>query len=445
MIDRLPLEIQIRIISSDLSSSLKQLNKHFYCLYNNLFYDKLITTFGEDILPAIIKLLPWLKLYIKCLDAFRKDSRLILARINNLEDIDNGDNPFNCCYIKDSWKYIYSVLKNKRLFAEYSDYKVDEPTNYVFNHYVEVNHTYLLSYRKLFWLAPGNYNLNIALVAQNVSGLGTTKFQIKYDHDGKSVVQTFFPPTNINDILPKDQFCFLKIGEFSISPSDRVSNRSIHVQCTMEEIGLYRKSGFSIFFLDISETTTLFNDYELLYYTVKETDYRYFINVPLKNFYKALAYVQSPLLRDVGDENYGTGDPTNISQEYDFKFMIDNDVAGNSSNEVADSNLSVDLTNLLNASKSITPANISQFLIDLRHSNNIVRYSDFFFNNKYKNRYFKFNTIYQRRQFINRYGDFDTDWKEFNEANENGHESTSKQCTYDKLGLKWKIPIVSEL
>jgi hypothetical protein len=437
MLDKLPLEIQIRIISSDLSSSLKQVNKHFYCLYNNLFYDKLINTFGEDILDVIVKVIPWLKLYIKCLDSFRIDSRRILAKINNLEDIDQIDNPFNCCYIKDLWKYIYSVLKNKRLFAEYNDYQVDEPTNYIFNHYVEVNHTYLLSYKKRFWLAPGKYNLNIALIAQNISGLGTTKFEIKYNYNGEKLIQTFFPPTNINDILPKDQFCFLKIGEFSINPGDKnLSNKLIHVECSMEEIGLYRKSGFSIFFIDISETTLLFNDYELLYYTVKETDYRYFINVPLKNFYKALDYVQKTPTKQSTVNQFGLSDPNQIADEYDFKFMIDNEISGKKP---------LSKSNSLRCLNSINSTNISQFLIDLRHSESIMRYSNFFFNNKYKNRYFKFNTIYQRRQFINRYGDFDADWKHFNEANANGQESTSKHCSYDKLGLKWKIPVVCDL
>lgn len=116
--------------------------------------------------------------------------------------------------------------------------------------------------------------------------------------------------------------------------------------------------------------------------------------------------------------------------------MIDNEISGkkplSKSNSLRDLNL-------------INSTNISQFLIDLRHSESIMRYSNFFFNNKYKNRYFKFNTIYQRRQFINRYGDFDADWKNFNEANANGQESTSKHCSYDKLGLKWKIPVVCEL
>lgn len=429
MLTELPLEIQIRIISDDHSGSLKFVNKHFYSLYNNLFYDKLINTFGESIVPVIERLTPWLKLYIKSLDVFRRQSREIIARVNDLEDIDEVTLPFNCCYISDSWKYIYSILKNKRLFAEYKDYKVDEPTNYVFNHYVEVNRTYLLSYKKLFWLAPGKYNLNIALVAQNVSGLGTTKFEIEYKNtDGKSVLQTYFPPTNINEILPNDQFCFLKVGEFTIPPiSTQSSNKSIHVQCTMEEIGLYRKSGFSIFFIDISEPTTLLNDYELLYYTVKEVDYRIFINVPLKNLYKALSYIQE----NKECKESGLGDPADIADDYDFKFINDTEIAGN---QVSKSDTSV----------TINSSNIIEYLNGLRNSDLITNYSEFFFNNKNKNRYFKFNTVYQRRQFINRYGDFDSDWKEFQNS-ETKDEPANRLCTYDKLGLKWKIPVICDL
>lgn len=306
-LDTLPLEIQILILNQVPDTGLKLTLKYWYLLYNDLFYHKLIDQCGEDIIRVIIKVLPWLKVYIKLMDAFRLQSRLLLANFLKLEDSDdeNASNPFHCTFIKDLWRYIYLVFKNKRLFANHEDYNVDMPNNYVYRHYVEVNQLYLLSYKKVLWLAPGKYNLNIALVVNRGLGLGTTKFQVRYlENDGgvgKMAEQTFYPPVNIKDILPKNQFCLLRLGEFEIPKTGdggalaRISkreNKMVRVKFVMEELGLYLKLGFLVFFIDITQQTTLFNDYDLLYYLLPETNYKYFVNLPLKNLYRAIEYVQ---------------------------------------------------------------------------------------------------------------------------------------------------------
>mmetsp|Transcript_5480 Transcript_5480/g.6390 ORF Transcript_5480/g.6390 Transcript_5480/m.6390 type:complete len:441 (+) Transcript_5480:21-1343(+) len=440
MIGKLPLEIQVQLITLEPSSALKHVNSHFYMLYNDMYYEKIVRTFGESIMNIIIKVLPWLKVYIKTLDSFRKVSRNIIASRLELEDITiekaNDDNPFHCMYIKDSWKYIYSLLKNKRLFAEYKDYKIDEPTNYVYNHFVEINRTYLLSYTKSMWLSPGTYNLNIGLILKHGSGLGTTKFEVKYnDEDGKSVLQTFYPPTNINNILPKKQFCLMKLGEISIPKSNKLNehNKTRKVQVVMEEIGLYLKSGFRIFFIDICQPSLLFNDYDLLYYTIKETDYRYFINIPLKNFYKALNYVQNggALERLETKQQYGSADPYSIWDQYDKEFLH-----GYHFN--ADSKAAMEAINNSDSNKD-----------EQIEFEDLLKYADFYFNNRFKKRLFKFNTVYQRRQFINRFGDFEMDWHECDESEELATEEKDSKnkrvCAYDREGLKWKIPIIGEL
>lgn len=424
MICSLPLEIQVTLLKLSPDSCLKLASSHFYLLYNDLFYDKLIQTFGEDVITIIAKTYPWLRTYIKSLDSFRFVCRDIIASRLNLTDLSDGRESYThnqllqSMYIKDSWKYVFSLFKNKRMFAEYSDYKIDEPSNYVFNHFVEINRTYLLSYSKSIWLAPGKYNLNIGLVIKHGSGLGTTKFEVKFESETQEeIVQTFYPPSNINDILPKKQFCFLKVGEFCIPEMETIDtehpandekhhNRLFKVQLTMEEIGLYLKSGFRIFFIDISQPSTLFNDYDLLYYSCQETDYKYFINLPLKNFYKALNHVQTS-----GDDNfdseteYGQGDPLSIASEYEMNFDINSDHSHQSS--------------------------------DVQ----LMNYADFFFKNTFNQRYFKFNTVYQRRQFINRFGDFDLDCSDRKKL----EGSQKKSCVYDSDGLKWRIPIVGEL
>lgn len=424
MISQLPLEIQVVLLKLSPGSSLKLVNSHFYLLYNDLFYDKLLRTFGDDVTTVIRKVYPWLRTYIKSLDSFRYAcrqiiaSRLCLKDLADTTELQDVNSVIQSMYIKDSWKYVFSLFKNKRLFAEYTDYKIDEPTNYIYNHYVEINRTYLLSYTKTIWLAPGQYNLNIGLVVKHGSGLGTTKFEVKYDtKEGESFVQTYYPPSNINDILPKKQFCFLKVGEFCIPDLTLVSsanaesanhhNKLHKVQFTMEEIGLYLKSGFRIFFIDISQPSMLFNDYDLLYYSCQETDYKYFINLPLKNFYKALNHVQSNGNDDYDSKLiYGEGDPTSISDEYDFKFET-----------------SIEATS------------------PQKPEDQLKEYADFYFKNMDNQRYFKFNTVYQRRQFINRFGDFDLDYSD----KMHGEQSNQKYCKYDSDGLKWRIPIVGEL
>lgn len=418
MISNLPLEIQVKILHLVPQSSLKLTNSHFYLLYNDLFYDKLIRKFGDDVIIILTKVFPQLREYMISLDSFRLNARLVATSRLNL--IDFGDKAqieptelLQSMYIKDSWRYVYSLFKNKRLFAEYPDYKIDQPTNYVYNHYVEINRTYLLSYTKEVWIAPGTYNLNIGLVINSGTGLGTTKFEVEHSNsDGSLELQTFYPPMNIKEILPKNQFCFLKVGEFVIPHPERncehssCSNHHNHlfkVKLTMEEIGLYLKSGFSIFFIDISPPSTLFNDYDLLFYSCQETDYKFFINLPLKNFYKALNNVQNiEYAKDI------TG--SKFNNEITAKALGNQSSCDNMTEVISERTWSSD--------------------------DELIEYSNFFYRNRYNKRNFRFNTVYQKRQFINRFGDFQSNCED---------EGVSDECEYDKYDLKWRIPILGEL
>lgn len=416
MLGSFPIELQVQILSSSAGNALRASNSHFYLLYNDLYFDKLVNEFGEDVVATLHKVYPWLRKYIKSLDVFRKTTREIVSSRLGLKDSTPSAAEFfqldvlNSLYVKDSWKYIYALFKNKRLFAEYSDYRIDEPTNYIYNHFVEINRTYLLSYSKTVWLAPGKYNLNIGLVVKHGSGLGTTKFEVFYNTpQGNSITKTFYPPTNINDILPKNQFCFLRVAEFEIPPipaAARSSDSKFHhqqlykVQLIMEEIGLYLKSGFSIYFMDISQPSMLLNDYDLLYYTCKDTDYRKYINIPLKNFYKVLSHVQNLGVDDFNqDIKYGCGDPKEIEPCLETELNYDD-----------------------------------QMIESIESDEDLMSYSNFFFNKQNK-RYFKFNTVYQRRQFINRFGNFDNA----------SDDDCSNRCIYDPDGLKWRMPILGAL
>lgn len=634
-------------------SNLKYINSHYYTLYNDLYYHKIVAIFGEDTINVIIKILPWLKPYIKSLDSFRYANRMIIAKrlelvdnlnkeddhvaindstgsfraittspdhvesikqgycngkvYNGANEVEEGqdkqytqlltplstNNPLNVQYVKDSWKYIYSILRNKRLYAEYSDYQIDEPRNYVYNHFVEINRTYLLSYSKDVWLAPGQYNLNMGLAVKYGHGLGTTKFEIKYSIDDEeeekkaavqfdesvlgegveedaeaelseaevemdgirashvnnnnttnrnaqnigvipasgsvngggvdrsvngymdqtvdattndhvsinnntfhvsknsTVTKLFYPPTNINDILPKNQFCFLRVAQFTIPPKDNQEskrNKLRKVTIRMEEIGLYLKSGFRIYFIDISQPSMLYDEYDLLYYSIRQTEYKYFINILLKNLYKALNYVQNGGDK-LGGGKYGTGDPYDLWDQFDKSFLKDycEEIVNDSNSasiieEVArDTHHHKRSSSVLSGSVSATSSSSSltslhtPFKYDLKK---LANYANFYFRNMTNTkRNYKFSTIYQQRQFINRFGDYSLDLiGQLNQPAQPLRDSThaalpqenqvsngkerpgvdanddvrawqvpESKCSYDKLGLKWKIPIVGEL
>lgn len=467
MLDRLPIEIQREMLLLDLGSSLKHINSHFYILYNDLFYDKLVAGIGSKGISTMISVLGNIRLYIRSLDSFRRDSRtLILSRLHLPSEsvttstgistgTGTGTGPvgipaqFNCIYVRDSWRYIYALFRNRRFHAQYSDYKIDEPTNYIYNHFVEINRTYLLSFEKIFWLLPGSYNLTIGLVVKHGKGLGTTKFEVGLDQDQNQNqtqiqnkrVQTFYPPTNINEILPKNQFCLLKIGEFEVPKKTRKAaitdgNHFQRVKLVMEEIGLYLKSGFRIFYIDVCEPSRLFNQYGLLFYTVRATDYRFFINLPLKQYYAALEKAMEETVYENGDQNgsgrkeiEGVGEQRLEDEVYDsFMFPTDGETSWDDSHSNA--------------------ALVQQRfqLSNNTGSSPLDQYANFYYNNSHLPRYFKFSTVYKHRQFVNRYGDFTIDWKEEENVNEQDIILEDKQtCSYDRYGIKWKMPILGDL
>lgn len=423
MLDKLPLEIQFQVFSRAPRSELKHVNSHFYAVYNELFYHKIISQFGPSIADVLIKVLPWLKKYIMSLDVFRKFSREILYK--KLQLVNSSGDPLQVKFVADSWRFVHSVLQNKRLFAEYQDYKIDEPLNYVYNHYVEINRTYLLSYSRDIWLTPGFYNLSIGLVLKQGSGLGTTKFEVECGVSN----YTFYPPTNIKEILPKHQFCMLKIGDFYVKHSDSNNNKLQKCRIVMEEIGLYLKSGFRIYFIDVSQPSVLFNDYELFFYAIQESNYKYFINLPLKNLYKALNFVQ-------GTGEYGTGNPYLLEYDYEYPQEVEEEELAELKRRrslVRESELE-ELKLKLHQLNEKDPTPAKHIEPQDSHDVQLMKYAKFFYNNAYKKR-LKFLTVYQKRQFINRFGNFESH-KDF---------SWLPSCSYDRDGLIWKMPLLGDL
>jgi hypothetical protein len=203
----------------------------------------------------------------------------------------------------------------------------------------------------------------------------------------------------------------------------------------MEEIGLYLKSGFRVYYIDISQPSMLFNEYDLLYYLVNENDYKYFINILLKNLYKALNFVQNGGYSDdlsiqCCREMYGNGDPFSIINSYDKLFLLEYD-----NNALAATPMGATL------SSSSSNSSLQDYI--LYDNKKISNYGRFFYLNNFKKRYFKFTTIYQQRQFINRFGDYTIDWKDDKKGEPDNEKP--RRCWYDRDGLKWKIPVLGQL
>lgn len=325
---QLPSEIQFLLLEL-CPHELKSTCRAFYIMYNELFYEKLIEEMGITILYSIHQALPHIIAYIKSFDYWRLETRKIVSNHYMLPEFSEKETgnrrrsstlslsgtyirTLECQYIKDSWKYVYSIFKNRRLFAEHSDYHTDEPSNYVHNHVMQINKTYLLYYKKTIKLSPGIYNLSCGVIIKNALGLGTIKFQVR-DHLTGNQLLSYYPPTNIKEMMPRDKFCLLNVGDFEIvyqgeeSDSDsglnlvsqfKATDKLIEIDIIMEETGLYLKSGFSICFFDLNAyqphllTDRVFaekpRDFIFWYIENDRPSSTKVVNLLLKNCYKAI-------------------------------------------------------------------------------------------------------------------------------------------------------------
>ncbi|KAH3682274.1 hypothetical protein WICPIJ_006759, partial [Wickerhamomyces pijperi] len=141
------------------------------------------TELGEDIIFNIAMYnIDELVDYIRSFDYWRKTLREIASNHYNLKDPEHDvevrksmtpNEIVSCKYIKDSWKLVYGIYKNRRLFVEYDDYQIDEPQSHLTRSLLHVNKTYLVKYRKTVQLSADIYNLSCGLIIQNALGLGS--------------------------------------------------------------------------------------------------------------------------------------------------------------------------------------------------------------------------------------------------------------------------------
>ncbi|AOA60627.1 Hypothetical protein KP2612_000862 [Komagataella phaffii] len=277
----LPMDI-LAMLMKECPQELRPTCRLFFILHNDLYFDKMLDEMGPFVLVTLVNSKRHIINYMKSLDYWRGHLRSIISNAyelpvlnweNDLNDAEpsvinekmNHSNVLallNYQHLRDSWQFVYSLFKNRRLFVEYSDYQVDEPMNYMYRHVLQINKTYLLYYKKTIRLSPDIYNITCALIVNNALGLGTIKFQVLDHNTGKELL-VYYPPNNISEMIPQRKLTLLDLGNFAIAPKSKESlmshglsydlndNKLVEVDIILEETGLYLKSGFTLCYIDV--------------------------------------------------------------------------------------------------------------------------------------------------------------------------------------------------
>lgn len=276
----LPTEILQKIFFR-VPNELRQTCRTFVVMYNDHYMNLFIDKFGPHILRTIAKYdFQYLIDYIKSFDYWRKNIRMIISRHYELKLPDERDikdkecnepnSKLNCQFIRDSWKLIYGIYMNRRIFVEYDDYRIDSPSisssSYVSSPMNTVNTN------KKLKLTPGLYNLSCGMIIKNYSGMSSTIFRI-YDSITKEKLLEYQPVSHFAELVPSNKFVLLDMGSFEVrkpriieehEESDEIKeedrNKLIDIKLEIEESGVTVKSGYILCYVDI-------NAYQLKDYT----------------------------------------------------------------------------------------------------------------------------------------------------------------------------------
>lgn len=242
----LPLEISQKIFTQ-VPNELKLTCRAFYNMYNNQYFQLLTTRFDDDIINKIkMNDFQYLINYIKSFEYWRKESRMIIARTLELPMPDYNEPSIECQFIRDSWKLIYGIYINKRIFLDYKDYKVEDGE---FQRSININ--------KEVRLVPGLYNLSVGLILKNNNGLNGTVFKIANESEN---LLEYTPASNFGELVPHNRFVLLDMGSFEIKkPSieeiyeeGNKPSKMQSIRLIVEEIGMLVKSAFVLCYIDIN-------------------------------------------------------------------------------------------------------------------------------------------------------------------------------------------------
>lgn len=210
----LPTEI-LQTIFAEVPNELRQTCRSFVVMYNDHYMNLFIERFGYDAMKRVALYdTSHLIRYIKSFDYWRKDLRMIVSRNYNLPEIGDIEGKtdildiLNCQYIRDSWKLIYGIYMNRRIFVDYDDYKINDLHSDHVTHSVRVD--------KSINLVPGLYNLSAGVIIKGFRGLNSTRFKVVDVTSGETLLE-YQPATNFGELVPHNKFVLLDLGSFQIS------------------------------------------------------------------------------------------------------------------------------------------------------------------------------------------------------------------------------------
>lgn len=260
----LPDEILSKIFNQ-VPNELKSTCRTFVVMYNDYYMNLFIKRFGFKILEQINKYdYKYLIDYIKSFDYWRKDIRLIISNYYNLKL--NDDEKINCQFIRDSWKLVYGIYMNRRIYIDYEDYRVDFNNNNSNNNNQIIKN---ININKDIKLAEGLYNLSIGLIIKGNSGINSTNFKIFNNQTNEKLLE-YQPVSHLGELIEHNKFVLLDIGIFQVKNSRikeegkyQEDNQLIDIKLIVEESSITVKSGYIICFIDI-------NAYQLKDYIIEK-------------------------------------------------------------------------------------------------------------------------------------------------------------------------------
>lgn len=272
----LPLELLTKIFEL-CPTELKSVSRTFYRIENSLFRRKLQDDFGSDIWQCISHDKPIIKQWIKGLDWWRLTLRKIIIAEEE--------------FLDDSWKFIYALYKNRRLYIDYNDYEIQGQgvqvrrssisnhrhrsnsivslESFTSNDEFQFQNKNVLSFNRSIYLTPGVYNFACGLILNSsaVTGLSTTEFSVA---SSEGIICKYSPPSHLADLVPVGKFCMLDMGNFEVKEPKiskvteikddydndsfvhKIQNKLVQLDIKMEEMSNLMKSNFIVCYIDIN-------------------------------------------------------------------------------------------------------------------------------------------------------------------------------------------------
>ncbi|GAV27520.1 hypothetical protein PMKS-000988 [Pichia membranifaciens] len=452
----LPGEI-LQKIFVQVPTELEQTCRTFVVMYNDHYRNLFVDRFGPHILRTIAKYdYKYLIDYIRSFDYWREDIRKIIAEHYDLklpytdeaelegESLDPADK-LNCQYIRDSWKLVYGIYVNRRIFVDYDDYTV--------NSYASAPMC-SVKIDKTLKLTPGLYNMSCALIIKTYAGMSSSVFKVLDGKTGNKLLE-YQPASHFSELVPHNKFVLLDIGSFEVKKpkiveqqmvesseeessgeeivttiEEAVQNKLVDVHVVVEEAGVMVKSGYIMCYIDV-------NAYQLKdcmvnpagdLYCVNEKYWLAWwienqpplpenvVNVLLKKLYKSMEKSMKLIKSTTPHRRMGSFAESNLEARIKRVEMNPVMVVGEDDSEVTDSTEGTD-----------GEINLETY--------NREFYSKFNKDGELIVREFKFRTMKDRRRY--------EEW--VGQKEERGSSSVPSGTVFTMEPLKWKLTTIMEI